>query len=77
MSQGHSTAQRVSLTKGELILDVLYQQTGSDSDHVESLFYALNPTVTAQHIPKDGEYLIPTINTTEKVEADAVLLLWE
>ncbi|EGR0199577.1 hypothetical protein FRN31_22095 [Vibrio alginolyticus] len=77
MSQSNSTAQRVPLTKGELVLNVLYQKTGSDSDYLESLFYELNPTVTTQHIPQDGEYWIPTINTAEKTDSEAVLLVWE
>lgn len=77
MSQSNATAKRVSLAKGELILDVLFKQTGSDSDYVESLFYSLNPTICTQHIPKDGEYWIPTITSAEATDREAVLLVWD
>lgn len=77
MSQSNTTAKRVSCSKGELILDVLYRETGSDSDVTESLFYELNQGVHSQHIPKDGEYLVPTQSETKEENEEAVLLLWD
>lgn len=77
MPQSNTKTNRVSLKAGQLILDALWEHCGTDSDNAEADFYRLNPTVDSMHIPKDGDYILPVIETTDKATGgDEGLLVW-
>ena len=77
MPQNNHIFDRISLKKGELILNVIYEHTGQDNDEIESLFYSQNPLVFGLHIPVDGVYSIPKSVIKETVSEVEALLLWE
>lgn len=50
---------KVSVRKGQLVTDVLYQHLGDDNDQLDAAFYELNPHVRGAFFPTDQLITLP------------------
>ncbi len=55
--------------KGELITDLLFKQTGQDSDQLEVEFYRLNPHVRGEIFTADTYVSIPETSTVKPTQS--------
>ncbi|MFA0690637.1 hypothetical protein [Vibrio splendidus] len=52
---------KINVRQGELITDVLFKQTGQDSDQLEHDFYQANPHVRGEVFSRDTLVTIPVV----------------
>ncbi|CAK1693665.1 Phage tail protein [Vibrio crassostreae] len=60
---------KIFARKGELITDLLFKQTGQDSDQLETAFYRLNPHVRGDAFTADTHVHIPEISTVKPTQS--------
>ncbi|NOI87324.1 hypothetical protein [Vibrio sp. 99K-1] len=60
---------KIFARKGELITDLLFKQTGQDSDQLEIEFYRLNPHVRGDVFTADTHVYIPEISTVKPTQS--------
>ncbi len=56
---------KITARKGELITDLLFKQTGQDSDQIEADFYRINPHVRGDVFTEDTSVHIPELSTVK------------
>lgn len=60
---------KILARKGELIADLLFKQTGQDSDPLEVEFYRLNPHVRGHAFTADTHVHIPELSTVKPTQS--------